>query len=220
MREHTIFKFAGVILLVAAISGAAFWHVRESFAERQDAIVRDCVNAIPALTQRYRNLGALLALDLEGHQRTDSNGNKRIAWCQPSPILESFESKGPPPTANYLVMSSTDDHHWEMPEALNHFLNAPTPYQKAMGALTLEQWLETVLEPNGCYDDTVESSAAVARVKADVAATDWDAKEFVSETIERVDGYNRAVRNSLVASILHIKLIGRDTDVVQRGNAR
>ncbi len=65
-----------------------------------------------------------------------------------------------------------------------------------MGALTVEKYIDTYIQLDQ-YDASIEYSQLMIQVRADVTATDVDAKAFVLELEAAVDIYNQTTAGSL-----------------------
>jgi hypothetical protein len=200
--------FLSFVILVIVLA-VAWIHVESQTQRKLEAsrraIVSQCERAVPMLNRRYEHLGGLLKLcELK---------NIFLVAIPDRPIHEDDNGQIGPVRfpGDYLVFPDTD-YPWALEMALDHFANADTPFQKAMGALAIEYSVGSFID-EASGQDIIKSSDLIKLVKRDLAATDREAQEFEDTLYQNVDNYNLAVEKGFFADRSRNNPIGRDSVV-------
>ncbi len=191
------------IFIVGLLGVVTAYSVQQKFDRRRLDIIHQCEIAMPVFARRYQDLDALFKL----YENQDF-WPKFISW-PPTFIQNAATDKDP---ASFLTLPESGGQ-WGINEAKDHFTNGQTPFEKLMGALTVEKLLP---EPKA-FTDTfpdVKPGSLLMKCKADLAATDLRATLAINQIELAVVSYDADLSGNFFAWWLQIQPIQRDSLVV------
>ncbi len=218
-----------IILLLALLGWAAFTHgIKNDLNQRRKEIVQQCVQAMPMLEQRYKNLPILLELyDPPAQSEQYDTKSEDHSHLPPEAIirlngtnffLESIQARNAKFSLEIIDGSRTVRTYairvnGPSEEARRRAGIPITTYEKIMQAKQLESTLESffiIIREATITTDQAE----LAKLKANLAATDKDLIALFEQLGQKVSAYNATIHNSFIGKIAGGPFIGESDPVM------